>query len=316
MKIIFLGTPSISLDVLSSLNKNHEIAAVVTQPDKPVKRSKELLPSPVALFCEKENLTVFKTEIFTGDLISGLKNLDADVFITFAYGVILKKDFFTVTRLGGINIHPSLLPELRGPSPIQTAIMLGKKSSGITIQTIKLKVDSGDILKQAVFDINESDDALTIEKKVSGLSAELILDVLKDFEKGWIKPLIQDESKATFSRIINKNDGLIDWNSDANDIFNRVRAFIKWPICHSFIDEKKINIYKGSVNYSINNTIYKEFKPGSVIKANRIDGITVKCRDSYYNLESLQIEGKKILDYKSFLNGNSLENKIFGSGAN
>jgi methionyl-tRNA formyltransferase len=320
MKIIFLGTPSIALEVLDALLKNHEVVSVITQPDKSQGRSKELVSSPVAQLIENHNISskkdiiLYKTGKIDEDMIDSLRNLKADIFVTFAFGVILKKEFFTIAPLGGINIHPSLLPEYRGPSPIQSALRDGKTRTGITVQSIKLKIDSGEILKQVELDILPEDDAITMEEKISSISKSMILDVLDDLENNRISPVIQDESKVTYCKMIRKTDGLINWNDNASVISNRVRAFVKWPVCHSFIDGKKINIYKCRITEPADKEMFTKFQNGVIVTADKNSGITVKCNDSYINIEKLQMQGKKVLDWKSFLNGNNLTGKKFTNG--
>ncbi|MCK4799312.1 MAG: methionyl-tRNA formyltransferase [Spirochaetes bacterium] len=303
MKIIFLATSQIALLVFYSLLKNHDIKAVITQPDKPKGRTKELIPGPIAKAAEKENITLYKPNNIDSKLIQNLVKLDADIFITFAYGLILKKEFFSITKLGGINIHPSLLPKLRGPSPIRTAILQGLSKSGVTIQKMKLKVDSGDILYQQAFDILPEDDAVSIEEKVSSIAADIINPVLLKIEDKNIKLIPQNDSDVTFCKLFKKNDGLIDWNDKGKNIVNKIRALIKWPIAYSFIDNSRINIYKASINKNLSLNDFYNFENGKIIFADKTNGIIVKASDSLINIESLQQKGKKILDWKDFING-------------
>jgi len=302
MKILFLATSEIAIDVLHTINNKFEIVAVLTQTDKPIKREKIPIPTPIAIEAEKLKLKVYKAENISQELINELKGLNPDIFVTFAYGVILKKDFFQVAPLGGINIHPSLLPELRGPSPIQSAILQGKNKSGITIQKVALKVDSGDILLQKEFDITENDDAITIENFVRKESSKMITEVLLNFYN--INPIQQDESKATYCKILKKEDGLIDWENESGlQIFNKIRAFVKWPIAHTYLEGKILNIYKATIVKDIDFNIFKDYKNGQIVVADIKKGLFVKTKDCILNLDMLQLEGKKILDYKNFING-------------
>lgn len=239
MKIIFLSTSEIALLTFYELIKHHEIVAVITQPDKAKGRSGKLVPSSIAIAAEKENIKVYKPVKIDVYLVEELKIFKADLFITFAYGVILKEDFLSITKVGGINIHPSLLPILRGPSPIQSAIMLGLKKSGISIQQMALKMDAGDILFQVEFDISEEDDEISLENKVGKISSQVIIPVLEKFQKGEIKPIPQDHSKATYCKLMKKEDGLIDWNKNGFEIMNKIRACIKWPVAYSFLEKEE-----------------------------------------------------------------------------
>ncbi|OHD13308.1 MAG: methionyl-tRNA formyltransferase [Spirochaetes bacterium GWD1_27_9] len=303
MRIIFLGTPQIAVDTFNAVCQKNQIVAVVTQPDKPHGRSKTLLPSPIALAAEQKNIPIYKSDKTDAPLIEELKKYDADIFLVFAYGVILKKDFFNITKFGGINIHPSLLPKLRGPSPIQTAILQGETKSGITVQTIKLKVDSGDILYQNEFEILPEEDYNSIEKKIATLSAFFINEVLYKFENNQIKPIPQKDNDATFCKLYNKEDGLIDWNFCGKDVINKIRAFVEWPTSYSFIDGKKVSIFSAKINDKLNFSDFTDIENGKIVFADLKNGIVVKTKDCLINLLMLQQEGKKVLAYKDFLNG-------------
>lgn len=303
MKIIFLSSDKIALFTFYNLLKYHKIVAVITQPDRSKGRSSELIPSPLAIAAEERNIFLYKNDDISKEIIDELKKLKADLFISFSYGIILKKDFFSVTKMGGINIHPSLLPELRGPSPIQTAILLGMKKSGVTIQKMALKMDSGDILIQKTIDISPEDDEISIEEKVSTIASDLIIYVLEKLEKNDLKPISQEESNATYCRLIKKEYGLIDWKAKGEDIINKVRAFVKWPVAYTFLDKSRVNIYRIKLNNNLKLSNYKSVIEGKIIFADKNNGIVVRASDSLLNIELLQQSGKKILDWKDFLNG-------------
>lgn len=303
MKIIFVGTPKIACKTLSQIIKKHEVVAILTQTDKPQGRSKIPVPSDVACIGELSGIKIFKSEKNDPELIESLRSLNADLFIVFAYGVILKKEFLDITRFGGINIHPSLLPKYRGSSPMQSAILNGDIESGITIQTINLKVDSGDILYQRTFNISEDDDIVSIEEKVSEMSGEMMVNFLDDFERGLILPVKQDETNVSFCRMFKKEDGLIDWNESGKNILNKIRAFVKWPVAYTFLEGKKLQIYRAKL---LNDSDFDEYigcENGEIIEASNKIGIVIKVKDCFLNLITLQLEGKKILEYRDFLNG-------------
>ena len=186
---------------------------------------------------------------------------------------------------------------------MQSAILNGDKISGITIQNIKLKVDSGDILFQKEFDIDSDEDIFGIEKKVSKLSSEIIASFLDNFEKGKITPITQDEKKVSLCKIFKKEDGLINWNESRESIINKIRAFAKWPLSYTTIFGKKLLIHSAKIATDINYSDYRSKQNGEIVISNKNSGIIVKASDGFIKLLKLQIEGKKNLDYKEFING-------------
>jgi len=312
MKILYLSSSEIGVKVFDALFSSHQIVGVITAPDKPRGRSKVLVPSPIAKAAAEKNIEVFKVDKLDADFIKELKKKEIDYFITFSFGLILKKDFFDVSKYGGINIHPSMLPDLRGPSPIQSAILQGYKKSGITVQKMALKVDSGDIVLQREFDIEDDDDALSIEEKVSVMASMMITESLSGLADERIIPQPQDSSKATYCKMFKKEDGGLNWDEKAENIINRIRASVKWPIAYSFIDNNRINIYKASINKNYTIDDFRDYENGKIIFADKSNGILVKSSDFLINLLSLQQSGKKLLNWKDFLNGyRNLSDKKF-----
>lgn len=302
MKIILLATPEIALPVYHALQRSHQLLAVLTQTDKPVGRSRQPVSSPIAQAAEADGIAVYKADRITAELISQLSGLSADIFVTFAYGVILPQSFLDMTPYGGINIHPSLLPKLRGPSPMQTALLLGEKP-GITIQQIALKVDSGDILWQEEVRITDETDIVSLTEYVANRSAQIILDVIQQIESGTVTPQKQDESSATFSKMINKEDGLINWDKPVREIFNRIRAFSSWPVAFTAVDGQKLMIYKALPDQSSLFDRYRECPNGQIVIISRKDGIYIKCCDGLLKVLRLQLQNKTILSDKDFANG-------------
>lgn len=299
MKIIFFGTPELAVQTLNKISASHEVVMVVTQPDALVGRKQILTPSPIAVAADELKLPVLKPEKLTNEVREQLSDLNADLFVTFAYGKIFKAEFLKICPKGGINIHPSLLPLYRGASPIQSALLNGESRSGISIQQIALEVDSGDIFKCEEFSILSEDDAITIEEKVAVRACDLIEQVLGEIENGTPKCVKQDSSKATFCRMISKNDGNIDWNTDVNSIFNKIRAFAKWPVASTTLDGKKLNIHKAAISNMENSGT----PSGTIICADKKKGIHVQCTDGVLEIKELQLAGKNKLQAVDFLNG-------------
>lgn len=299
MKIIFFGTPELAVQTLKKISFSHEVVMVVTQPDTLFGRKQILTPSPIAITANELKLPVLKPEKLTDEVKAQLSNLDADLFVTFAYGKIFKAEFLKICPKGGINIHPSLLPLYRGASPIQSALLNGENRSGISIQQIALEVDSGDIFKCEEFSILPEDDAITIEEKVAVLASDLAEQVLNEIENGTSTCTKQDSSKATFCRMISKNDGNINWNTSVNSIFNKIRAFAKWPVASTMLDGKKLNIHKAVIS----NLKSCGIPSGTIICADKKKGIHVQCIDGVLEIKELQLAGKNKLKAVDFLNG-------------
>lgn len=306
MRIVFFGTPKIATATLRELNKKHEVVAVVTQPDTPKKRSNKLIPSDIALEAQNLNLPVIKQHNLDENFNNKIRELSADIAVVFAFGVILKKELLEIPRLGFINIHPSLLPKYRGCSPITTAILNGENESGITVQKVSLKIDSGDILSQEKFNITDKDNSISIEEKVTDLSSKLILKTLDMLQNSTITPIAQDNDKSTYCRTYKKEDGLIDWNKPAKVILNQIRAFVNWPGSYTFLNDVKITVGNAEISDCIQNGELDKFQNGEVAYCDKNNGIIVKCNHSSLKILAIQRQGKKMLNWKDFLNGNNL----------
>ena len=316
MKIIFLGSPQYAVSTLAALNHHHEIVAVITRHDKPVGRKKTMMETPISRYATEQGLTLFKPEKLTDDFVENLKALNPDIFVIFSYGKILKNNFLQLTPHEGLNIHPSLLPLYRGPSPVKAALLNGEVKTGISIQKVFAKVDTGDIYQKIELTINEQDDYNTIMKKVSELAPALIIDTLQKIETNTAKTETQDDNKASYCSLLKKQNGLINWQQSGCRIFNKIRALCKWPVAFTFLDNKRLLIYKGKYKESSQFSDAKNDKsvPGQIILANKQDGIFIQTGKGVYIPEILQLETKKITDWKSFLAGHrDLEGKIFSN---
>ncbi len=216
LKIIFIGTPEFGAIVLDGLvNNGYGPILVATAPDKPVGRKAVLTPPPVKLLAEKYKIPALQPEKIENCKLK-IENLKPDLGITAAYGKIIPKDILDIPKSGFINIHPSLLPKYRGPSPIQTAILNGDKETGVSIILMDEKMDSGPIVAMSNVKCQMSNVThKELEKKLANLGTELLLKTIPRWLKGEIKPIPQDESKATYTKIFKKDDGKIDWKKPA-----------------------------------------------------------------------------------------------------
>ncbi len=304
MKIIFMGTPEFavpSLEIL--LNSHHEISAVVTIPDKPQGRGLKLSESDVKKFAVQHNLRVFQPEKLKDEkFISEIKSLLPDLIVVVAFR-ILPKDVFNIPKYGSFNLHASLLPKFRGAAPINRALINGEKETGVTTFFLKEKVDTGSVIMQNSCSIEENDDAGTLHDKLSGLGAKTVMSTVNLIEmtNGNVPVYEQDEVLFTTAPKITKEFCKINWDNDANTIYNFIRGLAPYPAAYTSLDGKLIKIYKTIKAADSNNQNYQAGK----INVNN-GSIFVECKDGLLEILSLQMEGKKKLGSKEFLNGFSI----------
>ena len=258
IKIVFIGTSEFGAIILNELVKNnYKPVLVITIPDKPAGRKKILTPSPV-----KKGVKLLKIKIAYD--LKEIKKIKPDLIITAAYGKIIPKDILEIPKYGALNIHPSLLPKYRGPSPIQTAILSGDKETGVTIMMMDKKMDHGKIISNFQFPISNKITYKELSKKLAKLSAKLLMETIPKWIKGEIKAKEQDHSKASYTKIIKKEDGKIDWNKPAQEIERQIRAFDPWPGTFTFIKkgDRKIRVKILEAKLSKNNQlIIKKLQP-------------------------------------------------------
>lgn len=302
MRIIFFGTANVALPILEALNKQHQVLAVVTNPDAPVGRSGKPQESPVSALAKDLNLKTFKPEK-AGDFgfLDELKNLNADIFVVVAYGKILPKDIINLPKYKTVNVHFSALPKYRGPSPIQSALQNGDEQTGTSIFILDEEVDNGPLLAQKIVNIEPDDSYFTLSNRLAKISADLLLETLADYEAEKITPLPQDESAATHTKIISKQDGKIDWNKSAVQIYNQFRAFYPWPGIWTNWNGKTLKILdcKVNTNLRMEHGSTDTYGCGTVLE----NGTVVCGEESILQIKSLQLEGKNEMPIADFLNG-------------
>ncbi len=239
VKIVFMGTPSFSVPVLEGLLEleGFEVVGVVTQPDKPAGRGNEVVKSPVKKLAEEKKISVLQPAKITPEVVVEIGKLKPDVIVVAAYGKIIPKSLLDLPKFKCINVHGSLLPKYRGASPIQWAILEGEKETGISIMIMDEKMDTGPVLEMAKIDIAEDETTGSLFNKMAELSKEVIKDVLPRWIKGELKSKAQNDKKATYTKILSKDDGHIFWNKTAVEIERQVRAFDPWPGCFAMYEE-------------------------------------------------------------------------------
>ena len=300
-----MGTPDFSVPCLLSLIKNYNVKAVVTQPDKKVGRQQELSQSPIKKIALTHKIAVLQPDKVKGnaEFMEQIKSLQPDLIVVVAYGFILPQELLEIPKLGAINVHASLLPKYRGASPIQTAILNNEQETGVTIMLINEKMDEGDILAQVKIKIDTTETFTTLHDKFALLGANLLLEILPQYLGGQIKPQPQDDSQATYCQLITKEMGKINWRKSAQEIDRQIRAFTPWPGAFTFWNGKQLKISAVMVS-----TVEPSAEIGKVFKFN--DGIGIKCGKGVLEIIELQLESKKTMNFKEFLNGNP---QIIGS---
>lgn len=297
MGICYMGTSALAAICLEKLTKStHEITAVVTRPPKPAGRGKKLQHSPVYEMAQKLGLPTYEFSTKQPELKQLLQSLKLDAIVVVAYGEILKEDILNMAQ--AINLHGSLLPAYRGPSPIQTAILNGDKLTGVTIMKVGLGIDDGDIISMESLPIEESDTTNSLSEKLALLGAPMLVEVLDRMKEGCeIKAVEQDHSKATYTKKITKEDGYLDFaNFTAEEIVNKVRALSENPGTFMIINEKRYKIYGAKTAEDINEEIIATPK----------DGIIIKCKKGAVEVLKIQAPSGKILSAGDFLRGNKL----------
>lgn len=305
MKIIFMGTPDFAVSSLKALiASEHEVCAVFTQPDKPRGRKMIMTPPDVKVCAIENNIPVFQPNTLRdGKALEIIKEYNPDVIVVAAYGKILPKEIIDYPKYGCVNIHGSILPKYRGAAPIQWAVINGEKETGITTMLMNEGLDTGDILMIEKTEISVDDTTSSVFERLACIGADLILKTLDKLQKGELTPQPQDDSLATYASMLDKNISNIDWNKSAFEVHNLIRGLYEWPIAHTFFNGKKMKIYKSSLSKLSG-------KAGTVLS---LDPLTVACGDGSVEIFELQLEGKKRMDYKSFLLGHPIKcnTKIF-----
>jgi methionyl-tRNA formyltransferase len=322
LRINFMGTAELSCASLRALagNPQFQIAAVVTQPDRPKGRDFKPQPSPVKLLARRLNLPVLQPErVRDGKFIAEFHSLQPDLVVVVAYGQILPPAILELPRHGCLNIHASLLPKYRGPAPIQWAIANADTETGVTLMRIDAGLDTGDIVAQRRTPIRPADDSATLHDRLAQLGAELLVKTIPDYVAGEIQPKAQPAEGASYAPKIKKEDGRIDWNQPARTIWNRLRAFTPWPGAFTFLSTamegtassapsfvksqesgeappaRMLKIWKAEV-------VERSGRAGEILSADKT-GIVVGCGRAALRILELQRAGGRRLTTEQFLAG-------------
>lgn len=298
--IIFMGTPDFSVPILSMLKEEgYHIAAVVTQPDRPVGRKRVLTPPPVKVEAERLEIPVIQPEKLVGSKeLEEILALEADLIVTAAFGQLLPKELLEAPRLGCINVHASLLPKYRGGAPIHKAIIEGETETGITIMYMVEKLDAGDIISQVTVPIKETDDTGMLFTTLSEAGVSLLKQTLPSILNGENTRTVQDESLVTFARNISREEERIDWTKGGKAIYDQIRGLHPWPVAYSVFREENVKIWWGE---KVETT--SDAAPGTIIEI-ASDRIIVKAGDNIaIAITDIQPAGKKRMQADVFIRG-------------
>lgn len=299
MRIVYMGTPEIAVPALEAIiEAGHEVAAVVTQPDRPKGRKAELVPPPVKAAALERGIPVLQPEKASRpESVEAIAAYRPELIVVMAYGQILRSNLLELPPLGCINIHASLLPRLRGAAPIAGAILAGETVTGVTTMYMDEGLDTGDMLLREEVEMNADETAESLEGKLAAAGARTIVRTLDELAAGTLKREKQDESKATYIKMIKKEEGLIDWSLGAVDIERRIRAYYPWPGTYTTHKGGRLKIFAARVLGASGGAA-----PGTVLLAG--DGrLVVACGEGALDITSLQSEGKKRMNTPDFLRG-------------
>lgn len=304
IKIIFFGSDSFSVPILEALLDNFEVALVVTKSDREAGRGKKSTANPVKRFVETKKINFVECHsALDAESINKIKKVEVDIYVVAAFGLMIPKSLLkSPAGVKTINVHPSLLPLYRGPSPIESAILAGDKKTGVSIMVLDEKMDHGPIISQEEEAIDdEYDDFITLSERLEKRGADLLVKVIADFIAGKIKLKRQNDTQATYCQLIKKEDGRLDFKQDASQILYHIRAFIHWPgsFCRWQEKNKIIKIVDAHLQTQLPEP---PFTAGMVFKTSNGKPAII-CGKQAIIIETLQIEGKKPVDSISFLNG-------------
>ncbi len=294
-----MGTPDFAAGALDALVKaGHEVAAVVTQPDKPKGRGKDMQSPPVKEYAVQHGIPVLQpVKIRESGAVQALAAYGADIFVVAAFGQILTQEILDMPRFGSVNIHASLLPKYRGAAPIQRAILDGETVTGVTIQQMNAGIDTGEILSKVCVDISPVDTGDSLFEKLMYAGAELIVKTLPRIEAGEIVPEVQDEAKATYAKRLSKELGEIDWRKTAIETERQVRAFTSWPGAYTTLLGKTLKVWGVRIADG-----EADGEAGSVSQVTK-EALIVNCGQGRLALTEVQFPGKKRMPVRDFLPG-------------
>lgn len=297
LKIIFAGTPDFAARHLDALlASEHQVVGVFTQPDRPAGRGNKLTPSPVKVLAQAHDIPVFQPKSLKPEENQHLvADLQADIMVVVAYGLILPKAVLAMPRLGCINVHGSLLPRWRGAAPIQRSLWAGDTETGVTIMQMDVGLDTGDMLHKLSCPITAEDTSASLYEKLAQLGPQGMLLTLDLLASGNAKPEVQDEALVSYAEKLSKEEARLDWSLSASQLERCIRAFNPWPMSYFMVEEQPVKVWRATV------LPHQNKQPGEIVHADK-QGIQIATADGVLNLVSLQPAGKKAMSAQDLLN--------------
>ncbi|MEB7886928.1 methionyl-tRNA formyltransferase [Serratia fonticola] len=298
LRIIFAGTPDFAARHLDALlSSGHQVVGVFTQPDRPAGRGNKLTPSPVKVLAEQHQIPVFQPKSLRPQENQHLvADLNADVMVVVAYGLILPKAVLDMPRLGCINVHGSLLPRWRGAAPIQRALWAGDSETGVTIMQMDVGLDTGDMMHKIACPIEATDTSASLYNKLAELGPQGLLITLQQLAADAVQREVQDEALVTYADKLSKEEARLDWSLSAEQLERCIRAFNPWPISYFTLDDQPVKVWQATVLAETANA-----EPGTIVHADK-HGIQVATAQGILNLTQLQPAGKKPMSAQDLLN--------------
>lgn len=300
VRTVFMGTPQFAVTILESLlQSSYPVLAVYTQPDKPAGRGRPVVFPPVKKLALERQIPVIQPETFkSSKVVEELASFQPELIIVAAFGFILPPEVLSLPKFACLNVHPSLLPRHRGPSPVANTILCGDELTGVTIMLMDAGMDTGPILAQEKVGISFMNTTGSLSSKLADVGAKLLLETLPKWLGGELRPRAQDESQATYSKLITSKDAEIDWNLSAVELWWRVRAYNPWPSCYTWCQGKRLKIHKALPLGDI-----AEGEMGKVIALAEPPGVGVIAGQGILGLCQVQLEGRHEMSVGDFIRG-------------
>ena len=309
--IAFFGSPRLASVCLEALVNEFSVELVITQPKKRGGRGRKVIQTPVDEFASNHHIPVMEPERIDSSFSSTLRSFGIGLIVVVAYGLILPEEVISYPRFGSLNLHGSLLPKYRGASPIQSALLNGEKESGISLQLMVPEMDAGDVLAQQKVLIHGEMTAESLLEIFIERAPDFLVRSIQRYLSGDLIPVKQEEDKATFCKKLKKQDGLIRWESGASEILRKIKALNIWPVAYTTLDGKMLRIFDArTCSFSTK----RAHTPGRVVALDQKNGIVVETGEGRVALVELQMENKRRMNYRDFLNGyRNLNGKLLGS---